>query len=81
MAKEYSDSFRSRNKAQVDAFYRVMADLKMRHDRNTGDWQLWDKEGYAEEFSRLWSGGMRDADAIYQSLLCSKAKKRVNDIL
>ena len=67
--KSYSDSFHSRQRAQVDAFERVAkkraeAGARAFVVKCAADWEAWERDGYAEAFAQAWKEGVRDPEAL-----------------
>lgn len=74
------DELAAYNGAQVKTYERVMGDLRHRMASAAG-WEYWIAQGCAEEFDRLWRGGLRDPEALYQSILAAPARKAVSGVL
>lgn len=84
--KTYSDSFPSRQRAQVDTFERVAK--KQAEDgvrafvaRCSADWQAWERDGYAAAFAKAWKDGVRDPDALCRLAIQGATSAKVRAVL
>lgn len=78
----YSDSFPSRQRAQVDAFERVAkkqaeAGARAFVTRCASDWQAWDRDGYAAAFAKAWKDGVRDPEALCRLAIQGATSEKV----